>query len=154
MKTASSWIVKAICILGLLGLASPAYAETDGGNRVVYLPVVSSSSSPRPAGQVPSRSLGWLEYLNAYRSLSRLPMLTENASWSRGGHDHAVYTVKTGVLAHAEDTNSPYYTPDGNTAAQNSNVMAYLTDRPRAIPMPSTSGWQGRSMRLGCSTRA
>lgn len=124
MKAASTWIVKALCIIGLFSLATPAYAATGpGGTRSLFLPLVSSGSQA-PTGQAPSRTLGWLDYLNAYRISAGLPALSENTSWSGGGRNHAIYSVKNGVLQHSEDPSKPYYTDPGNQAAANSNVMA------------------------------
>jgi hypothetical protein len=73
-----------------------------------------------PATPAPS---GWLDYLNYYRATARLPHVTENAAWSRGARDHAIYTVKHGVVLHDEEFGDTWYTPAGRTAAQQSNVF-------------------------------
>ncbi len=66
----------------------------------------------------------WLDYVNNYRRSAGLPVLTENATWSDGDRKHAIYTVKNDTLGHTENPSLPFYTPEGHTAAQNSNVMA------------------------------
>jgi hypothetical protein len=66
----------------------------------------------------------WLTYVNRYRANAGLPFVTENASWSDGDYKHAIYTVRNDILGHDEDPAKPYYTPEGQLAAQNSNVMA------------------------------
>lgn len=71
-----------------------------------------------------AQSPNWLDYLNAYRASAGLPPVAENATWSDGDRKHAVYTVRTDTLAHSELSSSPYYTPEGHSAAQASNVMA------------------------------
>ncbi|MFN8060635.1 MAG: CAP domain-containing protein [Vicinamibacterales bacterium] len=72
----------------------------------------------------PAQAQTWLDYVNAYRATAGLPPVTESAVWSDGDRKHAVYTVRGDVLAHAEDATSPWYTAEGNVAAQSSNVMA------------------------------
>lgn len=64
----------------------------------------------------------WLTYLNSYRSLAKLPPLTENPSWSNGCWNHARYMVKNNVPGHTEDPALPWYTPEGLAAAQESNL--------------------------------
>ncbi len=93
-------------------LAMPATIQS--GNSLVYLPIVVKPNS-QPA---------WLSYLNSYRAIAGLPALTEDPTYSAGDYNHAVYTVKTGVLAHEENPSSPWYTPSGDLAAHNGNVMA------------------------------
>ena len=66
----------------------------------------------------------WLVYLNAYRTSAGLGPLVHEPTWSAGAALHAKYTVKEDVLAHSENSTSPWYTSEGHTAAQNSNVMA------------------------------
>lgn len=66
----------------------------------------------------------WLLYLNAYRTSAGLGPLVHESTWSAGAVLHARYTVKEDLLAHSENSSSPWYSADGHTAAQNSNVMA------------------------------
>jgi uncharacterized protein YkwD len=66
----------------------------------------------------------WLAYANRYRATAGLPFLVEEPTWSDGDVKHARYTVRVDVLGHSEDPASPEYTPEGDLAARNSNVMA------------------------------
>jgi hypothetical protein len=66
----------------------------------------------------------WLAYANRYRASAGLPFLVEEPAWSDGDVKHARYTVRVDVLAHSEDPANPEYTPEGDLAARNSNVMA------------------------------
>jgi uncharacterized repeat protein (TIGR01451 family) len=64
-----------------------------------------------------------LAYLNALRVLGNLPPLAENAAWSDGATKHSRYVVLTGTLVHDELDGSPYWTPEGDAAGNNSNVQ-------------------------------
>lgn len=81
----------------------------------IYLPLV-KSPSPGPA---------WLEHANDRRALAGLPPLAEVADWSNGCNLHSRYVTQTGELAHSEDPDSPWYTPEGNAAAAKSNLLAH-----------------------------
>ncbi|MGE3841481.1 MAG: CAP domain-containing protein [Vicinamibacterales bacterium] len=87
---------------------------------VVILAVLSAGACPASAQSNPD----WLTYLNAYRASAGLPALVHEPAWSAADVLHARYTVKEDVLAHSENSTSPWYTAEGHTAAQNSNVMA------------------------------
>jgi len=65
---------------------------------------------------------GWLATVNLYRGLAGLAGVTENSDWSAGDLAHAHYMVETDTIGHSEDPGSPFYTPEGDTAARNSNV--------------------------------
>jgi hypothetical protein len=69
-------------------------------------------------------SVNWLEYVNFYRDTSCLPPVDENPVLSDGDRKHATYIVKNDVLQHDEDPSNPWYTPEGRTAAQQSNLAA------------------------------
>jgi hypothetical protein len=66
---------------------------------------------------------GWFNYINYYRDMARLPLVTENTSWSYGDWLHSRYMVKNDFIGHYEESGIDWYTSEGNTAAQNSNVM-------------------------------
>ena len=51
-----------------------------------------------------------------------MPTLSENATWSDGDYKHALYMVKNDQVTHYEISTLPYYTPEGDTAARNSNI--------------------------------
>jgi IPT/TIG domain/Cysteine-rich secretory protein family len=76
---------------------------------------------------VPAASTSWLDRLNEWRISTGLPTLTENTTWSQGDHDHAVYMVKNDLVTHYETPGTPYYTTDGDTAAQDSNIQVSST---------------------------
>ncbi len=123
MKAAVRNLIRAIFALAVLGLAAPVQAS--GGGPTIYLPLV-SAGSPIQSALPPSASLGWLDYLNAYRAQSGLQPLAENPDWSAGEQDHAKYTVETGTLTHKE-LQGPYSSVPGNTEAGYSNIMASST---------------------------
>ena len=70
----------------------------------------------------PVASAGWLDRLNTWRASTGVPPVTENATWSAGDYDHALYMVKNDLVTHYETLGTPYYTTDGDTAARNSNI--------------------------------
>ena len=74
------------------------------------------------ASGAPAGTPSWLQAVNDYRALGGLPPVTEEASWSAGGVLHSKYMVKTGTISHDEDPGSPWYTPEGDLAAENGNV--------------------------------
>ena len=64
----------------------------------------------------------WLDRLNVWRGSTGVSPLTENATWSAGDYNHAVYMVKNNLVTHYETPGTPYYTPEGDAAAQASNI--------------------------------
>jgi hypothetical protein len=81
----------------------------------IYLPLVFTYHEPsQPA---------WLSYLNNLRSLGNLPALSETAEWSSGCALHSRYMVKNDVIEHDESPSNPWYTPEGQAAAQNSDLF-------------------------------
>jgi hypothetical protein len=84
-------------------------------------------------GSVECGSTGdWLTALNFYRALAGVGPVTENAFFSAGDALHATYMVNEDVIAHSEDPSSPFFTPEGDAAANNSNLTA--TSDPDASP--------------------
>jgi len=65
----------------------------------------------------------WLDRFNAWRASTSTSILTENPTWSAGDYNHAVYMVQTGQVTHSESTAYAQYTPSGDLAARNSNIM-------------------------------
>jgi hypothetical protein len=104
---------------GLFVLISqlPVAAQTSEPH--VYLPIVIGNPA---TGELPAGSQ-WLRYLNRIRGLALLPAVRENASYSDGAFKHARYMVKNDLIEHQEDAGLPYYTPEGHSAAQASNLM-------------------------------
>lgn len=82
-----------------------------------------------PAAAAPSPG-DWLAYLNAYRAAAGLPPVSENPAWSAGDRKHAAYIVKNDAIQHTEDPRNRWYTPEGRTAAGQSNLaVSYDRDR-------------------------
>ena len=63
----------------------------------------------------------WLSVLNTYRSMSGLPAVSPNSTWSEGDRNHACYMTMNG-MGHDEVSWMPGYTASGDTAAALSNV--------------------------------
>jgi uncharacterized protein YkwD len=84
-------------------------------------------SSPVQLSTTPAASGGWLDRLNEWRASTGLPSLSENATWSQGDYDHALYMVKNDLVTHYETVGVPYYTTAGDTAARNSNIQVSST---------------------------
>jgi hypothetical protein len=97
----------------------------------VYLPFVDRAESvPVPPPD------DWLAAVNYYRALADLSPVARAAAFTppdmfpgMSGIDpntacweHARYMVKTQTIQHSEDAGSPWYTPEGNTAAGASNL--------------------------------
>jgi hypothetical protein len=100
----------AISLFGglLLGILGALPASSAPGVQLVTSPVASP---------------GWLGELNAWRASTGTSLITENSTWSAGDYNHAVYMVKNGQVTHYETPGLPYYTPEGDTAARNSNIV-------------------------------
>lgn len=109
--------------LWLASAAQPAAAEpTPPQGFRLMLPIIQSKSESRASEFVTSN--GWLNLVNLYRSNAGLPPVTEDPDLSLGDVYHARYAVKNDVLAHTEDPNNPWYTPEGMQASAASNLMA------------------------------
>jgi hypothetical protein len=104
------WVPSALFSVVALGLASAA-----GG-------VSAASPAATPSGRIPLANAG-LDIVNSYRSLAGLPPVTENLAWSDGAYKHSRYMVKNNVIGHSEDPSLPWYSPEGDQAARNGNVM-------------------------------
>lgn len=82
--------------------------------QLLHLPLLTNGFQPSPS---------WLSYVNFYRSTAGLSPVSENPEWSAGNRNHAVYMVRNDVIEHDEDPGKPWYTLEGRTAAQNSNLI-------------------------------
>ncbi|RMF41613.1 MAG: CAP domain-containing protein, partial [Anaerolineae bacterium] len=87
-----------------------------------YMPLVMDDFSVLTPTPTPLPS-DWLGYFNALRTMGGLPTVTENASWSNGCTLHARYMVKNDTFGVPEDPANPWYTAEGDAAAQNSNIL-------------------------------
>jgi hypothetical protein len=95
-----------------------------GGALLSFLAILPAlSASPAHIAAIPVASGGWLDRLNAWRAGTGLSTLTENATWSQGDYDHALYMVKNDLVTHYETPGVPYYSTAGDTAARNSNIQ-------------------------------
>ncbi len=83
----------------------------------------SATATATPPATPTSGLPRWQQYVNYHRWLARLPAVTENADWSRGGYLHARYMVKNNVIGHSESPSKPYYSKEGHEAAVNGNVF-------------------------------
>lgn len=64
----------------------------------------------------------WLDLVNSYRRMAKVPDLTENPAWSDGAYFHSRYMAENNVIGHLENPSLPYYTVEGDISAHNSNV--------------------------------
>ena len=62
--------------------------------------------------------------MNAWRTASGLPTVTENVLWSAGAVAHSKYMVETPDYGHDEDSGGVWATSDGQLAGANGNVAA------------------------------
>jgi hypothetical protein len=63
----------------------------------------------------------YLAYVNSFRVVANLPLLTEDTAQLVGDCDHSRYVVKNSIT-HVEDPNNPWYTAAGAAAGQRGNV--------------------------------
>jgi hypothetical protein len=91
-------------------------ASLPEGANELYLPLVMKADPAPPAPD-------WLNYINQLRAVGNLPAVAENATWSLGCYNHSRYMVKNDVISHEETPGNPWYTPEGQAAAQNGNVL-------------------------------
>lgn len=113
-------------------LAPALFASACGtGGKHFTPPAPATWSRPTAAGSSSPSSAGWLDRLNYFRAIAGLPRVTENARWSDGGRKHAIYIVKNALVQHREDPDNAYYTPEGETAALQSNLfVGFNLDEP------------------------
>ena len=78
-----------------------------------------------PVGGSSTPSTEWLAYLNQFREMSGLPMLSENDGLTFGSQAHARYMVLNDKpIAHTERTDNPLFSEAGLQAAQNGNIFS------------------------------
>ncbi len=97
--------------------ANDATATATPTATTTQIPV--NTNTPTPTATAGS---DWLAHVNTYRSAADLPAVGENTTWSNGDWLHSRYMVKNDYIGHSEDSNNQWYTTEGSTAAQNSNV--------------------------------
>jgi hypothetical protein len=102
--------------------ASPS---PDTGGNQVYLPAVIKQQEDGGATPTPSPEMDvWLIHLNTYRAMAGLPPVNENPEWGNGAYLHSRYMVKNDFIGHTENSGNPWYTAEGEQAAQTSNLAA------------------------------
>ena len=110
-----------------------------------YIATPQKDIEPRVAGVLitgpaPAKALGlpehWLARVNAYRSASGLPGLTENAAFSAALAKHVNYMLlNPSEIGHSETPGNPGYTPEGKQAAAESNLYWYTGPTPPPNPI-------------------
>ena len=118
-----------ICALLLVGTqqTQSASPSPDTGGMEVYLPAVfkqqyDSNLSPTPT---PTPEMdAWLIHLNTYRTMAGLTPVLKNPEWENGAYLHSRYMVKNDFIGHTENSGNPWYTEEGERAAQTSNLAA------------------------------
>ena len=98
-------------------------ASLTGALALAVLPALPTASTGVHVSSAPAASNGWLAQFNLWRASTGQSSLTENATWSSGDYNHAVYMVKNNQVTHSEISTLPYYTTAGDVASQNSNIF-------------------------------
>jgi hypothetical protein len=98
------------------------------------------TATPLPV--TPPAVTDWHSVLNYYRASAHLPAVAENASWSNGAVNHAIYMVRNDVWANTENTATPWYSPAGATEAANSNLM--LSDNVSTTDQQALDFWMSK----------
>jgi uncharacterized protein YkwD len=99
--------------------------DTDGVQ--VYLPAVikgQGDDDPSPLPTPKPDIEAWLTHLNSYRTMAGLDPVSENLDWENGAYLHSRYMVKNDFIGHTENPDNEWYSPEGEQAAQSSNLAA------------------------------
>lgn len=131
------------CAFVALAVALVGCSGGGGSGSSTSAPTTSGSSSQSPsASPSPGRSAdpgSAIAYANGLRALSGLPALGEDTSLAQGEAAHALYMVKNNVIGHAEDAQLPFFTPEGDLAARNSNLA--ISTNAAQPDTESIDGW-------------
>lgn len=68
-----------------------------------------------------------LNELNRLRSWGNIPPVAENLAWNDGAVKHSRYMVMNQQIVHEEDPANRWYTPEGDAAGRNSDIIAYYS---------------------------
>jgi IPT/TIG domain/Cysteine-rich secretory protein family len=100
-------------------------------------------ATPSPVNLKPNlvASGPWLTRFNAWRASTGTSTLTENATWSAGDYNHALYMVQTGQVTHSESTAYPQYTASGATESGYSNI--FVSSTTATTDVQSIDWWMG-----------
>jgi hypothetical protein len=94
-----------------------------GGFWLVVLAAFSALLLPAGAAAISGPEI--VQRLSQQREANGIPGgLIERPDWSADCAKHNYYEAQTGALSHSEDPSSPFYSAEGNWAAENS-VLAY-----------------------------
>lgn len=80
----------------------------------------------------------WLGWLDLHRDGAGLSTLAENPVWSEGAEAHARYAVRNQELTHDQDPLLPLSSPEGQAAAEASNLFGGLAP---LTHQQTISGW-------------
>ena len=104
-----------------------------------YVPIVTRAgtiATPRPESTDP------IEIVNAYRIAAGVPAVTLIDSLSNNCWYHSRYMAEENEIAHSERTNSPWYSAEGQSCGQNSNVwLGGEYSKPIWQPIHAINGW-------------
>lgn len=93
--------------------------RTVAGASLVVLAVACALFNPAGAAAISSAEI--VQRLNQQREANGIPGgVIERADWSADCAKHNYYEAQTRELRHSEDPSSPYYSAEGNWAAENS----------------------------------
>jgi hypothetical protein len=96
-----------------------AAKRTATGTSVLALTIACALLSPAGAAAISSTEI--VQRVSQQREANGIPGgLTERADWSADCAKHNYYEAQTGELEHSEDPSSPYYSAEGDWAAENS----------------------------------
>jgi uncharacterized protein YkwD len=88
-------------------------------------PLPTATPQPTPTEAPVILGPDWLTYLNQFRAMAGLPLVTANEPLNQGSLWHSQYMVKNdAAIAHSEDPGNPYYDEAGHQAAKNGNIFA------------------------------
>ncbi len=104
-----------------------------------YVPIVTradASATPRPESTNP------IDIVNAYRIAAGVPAVALIDSLSNNCWYHSRYMAEENEIAHSERTNSPWYSAEGQSCGQNSNVwLGSEYSKPIWQPIHAINGW-------------
>ncbi len=114
-------------------------AASANPSEVAALEIVSHPSGPKPP------QMSWLDRVNYYRTIAKLPPVIEDSTLSDGDLKHARYLVKNRIpadgRAHSEDSTNPWFTPEGLVAATTSDLMAPCSGCAQLSPVEAIDSW-------------
>jgi hypothetical protein len=113
-----------LLLVGTQQTRSASPSPDTGGNQV-YLPAIFKPQEDGGASPTPPPGMDvWLIHLNTYRTMAGLPPVLENPEWGNGAYLHSRYMVKNDFIGHTENSGNPWYSAEGEQAAQTSNLAA------------------------------